>query len=86
MATLSQTARLLELFKKRKILTNRYIADHVCLRYSARIAELRAEGHIIVATRVKDGLFAYSYKGNKEENAEAEMQAWLDKIKATIGA
>lgn len=60
------------MFKTQGKLTNRYIADHVCLRYSARIAELRAEGHTIVANRIKEGLFEYTYVPNEEADlAEA---------------
>lgn len=78
MGTQSQTARLLALFKKHGRLTNRFMADHVCLRYSARIAELRSEGHIIVANRIKEGLFEYTYKGQTEE---AELEHNLERIK-----
>lgn len=78
MTNLSQTARLLKLFKKQKILTNRQIVTMVgTYRYSARIAELRAEGHIIIAERVKDGLWRYIYKGQSDELV---LDKYLDKV------
>ena len=49
------------------------IADHICLRYSARIAELRKEGHIIVAHHIKDGLFEYIYKGTIEDEFARDL-------------
>ena len=63
----SQTARLLDLFQKQGKLTNRFMADNICLRYSARIHELRCEGHTIIANRVKDGLFEYVYISEEQK-------------------
>lgn len=53
---LSQTARILKLLKKNHSATN-YELSHISLRYSGRIAELRQEGHNILAVRQvgKDG-------------------------------
>lgn len=78
----SQTARLIELFKKRGKLTNRYMADHVCLRYSARLAELRAEGHSIVANRLKDGLFEYIYTPDDEADLDELLEVLQTEEKA----
>ena len=54
------------------------MADHICLRYSARINDLRNEGHIIVANRIKDGLWEYIYKGTSDEVA---LDNHLERVK-----
>lgn len=58
----SQTARILRLFKERGTLTNKDL-NRICYRYSARILELRNEGHLIVSNHIKDSLWEYVYKG-----------------------
>lgn len=63
---LSQTARILKLFKAKHRATNNQL-NKICYRYSARIAELRSEGHQILTERVKDGLFVYTYLGHEDD-------------------
>lgn len=75
----SQVARLLKAFKKQGKLTNRQMVTQLNIfRYSARIADLRSEGHVIVCNRVKDGLFEYIYQGL---NQEAQLEEDLSKLK-----
>lgn len=74
----SQTGRLLKAFKEHRQLTNRQIVEKIgSFRYSARIAELRSEGHVILCERVKQGLFRYTYMGLKED---VELQEKLDEV------
>lgn len=54
----SQTARILRLLKKHGDLTNRDL-NRIAYRYSARILELRNEGHKIVSVHEKDSLWRY---------------------------
>ena len=58
----SQTAKILRLFKEHGELTN-YQLNKVCLRYAARILNLRNEGHIIVSVHENGGLWRYVYQG-----------------------
>jgi len=48
--------------------TNKWLADHVCLRYGARIWELNHDGYNITCSHVpkKAGLYVYELKGQKE--------------------
>lgn len=65
MTNKSQTARILDRLKTKGRVTNAEL-NHIAFRYSARIAELRKEGHIIVTNRKgNDGLFEYIYKGQE---------------------
>lgn len=63
--TESQTAKILKLLKKKGKLTNRQL-NKICFRYAARLHELRKEGHIIVSNHVKEGLWEFVYKGEKQ--------------------
>lgn len=66
MSELSQTARILKLLKSKHQVSNRDL-NELAYRYSARIAELRTEGHQILTERVKDGLFTYTYLGHEDD-------------------
>ena len=66
MGQLSQTARILNLLKTKKRVTNREL-NRICFRYGARIYELRNEGHDIRTERVKDGLYEFVYFGHIED-------------------
>lgn len=86
MSGLSQTGRLLKHLTKHKSITNRQIVDNLnILRYSARIAELRAEGHIVECVRVKDGLFRYYYRGHRDEPEPVKAQGVLEKLRVRLG-
>lgn len=61
---MSQTAKILKLFKVNGSATNHEL-NKICFRYSARLMELRKEGHIIVSSHIKDGLWNYVYKGEE---------------------
>jgi hypothetical protein len=58
----SQTARVLRLLKERGSVTNVEFNDMVCYRFSARIHELRNEGHEIISTREKGGVWRFTLK------------------------
>lgn len=60
----SQCARILEMFKEHGELTN-YQLNKVCFRFSARIYELRKEGHEILTVREKGSLRRFIYKGRE---------------------
>jgi hypothetical protein len=61
----SQTSRILRALKVNGTMTNRQL-NTISFRYSARINELRQEGHHIVTSRRKEGLFEYTYKPELE--------------------
>lgn len=63
---LSNTAKILKLLKANGSATNREL-NTICFRYGARLHELRAEGHIILTERVKEGLYRFVYKGEVED-------------------
>ena len=54
----SQGDRILDLFKKERVVTNRQLND-IAFRYGARIHELRKDGYDIRTRRVKEGLFEF---------------------------
>lgn len=58
----SQADRILELLQANGSATNREL-NQVCLRYAARIHELRERGYHIVTERVDKGLFRFVYNG-----------------------
>lgn len=61
MEKLTQTAKILKLLKKNGEATN-YELSIICLRYSARIKDLRDEGHIIITEHVKGSKWRFVYK------------------------
>lgn len=63
----SNTHKILQLFKEKGWATNAQLLKIGGYRYSARIFELRREGHIIVPVHIKDGLWDYIYKGQKPD-------------------
>lgn len=62
----SNTARILELLKAQGYATNTQLQAIGGYRYGARLLELRKERHVIVTHRVKDGVYHYTYKGQRE--------------------
>jgi hypothetical protein len=68
----AQTARILRMLKNQNRVTNREL-NKICFRYSARIKELRDEGHLIVSSHIKDGLWEYSYKGERPEYESSDV-------------
>jgi hypothetical protein len=57
----SQAARILKLLKQHGELTN-YDLNRICFRYSARIHELRREGHNIIRIHDHGSQWRYVYK------------------------
>lgn len=81
----SQTGRLLSALKRQKSLTNRQIVSQLnILRYSARIAELRQEGHIVECVRVHDGLFRYYYRGHRDEEESTQSLGVYQRMWAAL--
>lgn len=66
----SQAARILKLLKSKGQATNREL-NRIAFRYSARVADLRREGHNIVSVREKDGLWRFVYKGHRDDEVAA---------------
>lgn len=58
---LTQTAKILKLLKKNGGATN-YELSKICLRYSARLHDLRAEGHTIISEHVKGSKWRFILK------------------------
>jgi hypothetical protein len=58
---MSQTHKILTLLKTNGSATNVEL-NRIAYRYSARIAELRKEGHDILTERLSEGIFRYTYK------------------------
>lgn len=55
----SQTQRILELLQTEGTVTNKRL-NRICFRYSARLMDLRKDGHKIVSNHVKDSLWEFS--------------------------
>lgn len=62
----SQTAKILELLKSGKELTNVDL-QRVGFNYTMRVSELRKEGHNIVAIYQKPGVWRYVYRGQESQ-------------------
>ena len=58
----SHIMRILAVLRANGRATNRELND-IAFRYTARIDELRAEGHIIETHQIKKGLFEFIYRG-----------------------
>jgi hypothetical protein len=67
----SQTAQLLESFKKHGELTTKDLMQ-IGTGCSSRLHELRSEGHKIVATRDGPGLYRYIYIAQFPVEGDAE--------------
>lgn len=63
---LSQTARILKLLKAQGEASNREL-NKICFRYSARLKDLRGEGHDILSVKEKGGLWRFIYKGHRDD-------------------
>lgn len=53
-----QTAKILAVLKEKAYVTNVEL-NRICFRYSARILELRKEGHNIQREYIKPGVYKY---------------------------
>lgn len=61
--TSTQRAKILDLLKERGTVTNVEL-NRIAFRYSARLFELRQEGHVITTMPTRpDGVVTYVYKG-----------------------
>lgn len=67
---LSQTARILNLLKANGEATNAQL-NKIAFRYSARLKDLRDEGHDILSIKEKDGLWRFVYKGHADQEKAA---------------
>ena len=63
----SNTHRVLQFLKEHGVASNTQLQKIGGFRYGARLKNLRDEGHIIVTNHVKDGLWEYVYRGQKQE-------------------
>lgn len=62
----SQSARILELLQKGGEITNIDL-QRIAFNYTMRVSELRKEGHVILASYERPGVFTYTYLGCKDE-------------------
>lgn len=62
----SQSARILELLQKGGEITNIDL-QRIAFNYTMRVSELRKEGHVILASYERPGVFTYTYLGFKDE-------------------
>jgi len=60
----SHYLRILDMFKTRREVTNLDLA-RITFRYSARLGELRKDGHKILAMYERPGVWRYIYKGRR---------------------
>lgn len=65
----TQTGRILRLLKERGAVTNVEL-NKISFRYSARIAELRQEGHVIKSNHLGGSLWSFVYFGEAKEYDE----------------
>lgn len=72
----SNTAKILEYLKEHGRATNVQLAKIGGNRFGGRLFELRAEGHLITTNHVREGLFEYIYKGNRDEIMERNAREW----------
>lgn len=66
----TKQAQVLRLLKKHKVMSNIDLKDQSCFAYVQRIAELRAEGHLILSEHVKGSLWLFHYLGHIDDGAE----------------
>ena len=65
----TQTGKILQLLKERGAVTNVEL-NKICFRFSARIMELRQEGHVIKSNHIGGSLWSYVYFGEAKEYDE----------------
>lgn len=69
----SQSSKILKLFKEKGTVTNHEL-NRICFRYGARIHELRNDGYIIVTSKLKEGLFSFTYKGHRDSEKKGQIR------------
>lgn len=62
----SQSVRILEMLKNNQDVTNVDL-QRIAFNYTMRVSELRKDGHRIVSTYEKPGVFNYTYLGQLDE-------------------
>lgn len=71
----SQCQQILELLKSGDATTDQL--QGIAFNYTMRISDLRKEGHKILATYLKPGVWLYTYKGHKDDDEKANKpSAW----------
>lgn len=65
----SHYSMILNLFQDKHEVTNLDLAK-ITFRYSARLGELRKDGHKILAQYERPGVWRYSYLGHKDDLGE----------------
>jgi hypothetical protein len=69
----SNTKKLLAHLKAHGRATNAELNRIAGFRFSARVLELRKEGHRITTHRVRDGVFLYTYHGHPDDNPVEQL-------------
>lgn len=62
----SQSVRILELLTSGQEVTNIDL-QRIAFNYTMRISELRKDGHVIIASYERPGVYHYAYLGQKDE-------------------
>lgn len=63
-STSSQRQKILAMLVDHHSVTSAQL-NKVCFRYSARIHELRKQGHAITSKQISKGLWEYTYEGRQ---------------------
>lgn len=63
----SQSVRILELLASGQEVTNIDL-QKIAFNYTMRISELRKDGHVIIASYERPGVYHYAYLGQKDED------------------
>lgn len=79
----SQTAKILRLLKANGYLTNREL-NRICFRYSARIFELRKEGHQIVPIHEEGSKWRFIYKYPEGEHIPFKAKLRLRSVRESV--
>lgn len=69
----TNTGRILAYLKLNGQATNQELTRIGGFRYSARILELRKEGHKIVRHHVRGGLWSYEYLGHPDDDHKEQI-------------
>ena len=70
MTVMTQKEKILDLFQRRGKVTNIELS-HICLRYGARLEELRRDGFVINTERLKGAVYSYTYVGGPSSEGGA---------------
>jgi len=82
MGRITQCDKILGAIRANGSVTSREMIDMGIFKYSSRIADLRAKGYVIRATRVRGTLYRYTLEGEPETQTTKELE---EDIQQTLG-